>query len=214
MNDQQENHLTMYHVVIDCIEEHADLMAATPALLLAFNNFKMLVAKINETTTTQVIKTTGYTQDKLNAKKQLASEATIVAKLICAYAYSINDLVLSGNAKYTYNKLMKFRDEVMPGHCQIIYNLAQEHLAALADYGITAAVMASLQAAMNNYRERKNLWTLANIDRNVTTAELKQLFKDTNLFLRVRLDSGMMVFKLSAPKFYRMYVRSRNIIDL
>lgn len=93
--------------------------------------------------------------------------------------------------------------------------LLQKHccLAALADYGITAASVTALQSAMDAYNAAVPANTNATSIRKSYGEGLKQLIKDTDVILKERMDKLVSNFADTDPGFVAAYKNARSIIE-
>ncbi|MEP7319764.1 MAG: hypothetical protein ABI921_13510 [Panacibacter sp.] len=85
-------------------------------------------------------------------KKSLAQLATDIGALIYAYAASVNHNTLKAQVDFTFTDLFKTKDEILPVRCQNIHDAGTANLVALAPFGITAPILASLQTTIIAYK--------------------------------------------------------------
>lgn len=211
MTDRQEDRMSMFDVVIGICDEHIDLISPKMAMLATYNKFKAKVQLINDISIEQLEVMKGLAVEKKQLKRQLATSAAIVARVVTSYAMDLEDYVLVGEVDYSETELYKYRDEIIHAHCQIIFNRAQAHDTAMLDYGISTEILTDLQAAITEFEEKSAAPTLARAAKKVATQRLKEEIKATMELLKLRLDNNMSIFRLTDPHFYKLYKSSRKI---
>lgn len=213
MTNRQENSMSMFNVVVEVCDEHIDLISPIPAMLATVNLLKAKLLATQNLAREQALRIEGVAEDKLVLRKKLAHHAAIIARVMRGFARSQENLVLLAEVDYSKTKLMKLRDTLLKPHCEIIYERAVAHAAALTDCGITADMLLRLRTAIDEYDAHVADTTVAANDRKIATAELKVAIKGINDLLKNGLDLNMCVFILTQPSFYRLYTHSRNVID-
>ena len=207
MTNRQENSMSMFNVVVEVCDEHIDLISPIPAMLATVNLLKAKLLAAQDLARDQTLRIKGVAEDKLVLRKQLAKHAAIIARVMRAFARSQGNHTLLAEVNYTKTKLMKIRDMLLKPHCEIIYERAVAHAAALTDCGITAEMLLRLRTAIDEY-DAHVADTMV-----VATAQLKAQIKGINDLLKNGLDLNMSIFILTQPSFYRLYTLSRNVID-
>ncbi|MBI2729664.1 MAG: hypothetical protein HYX40_02735 [Sphingobacteriales bacterium] len=81
--------------------------------------------------------------DKAQRKAVLAQQAADIAAAVFAYASSISDNTLKEQVNYPLSYLQREKDELLGPACANIRNASNANLAALAPFGITAALLIS-----------------------------------------------------------------------
>lgn len=94
-----------------------------------------------------------------------------------------------------------------------IHNAANTNLAALAPYGITAALLTSFSSAITNFSTSVPTPRNAVSQRKAYTTELKKLMKDADKILKDQTDKLIQSFKTTHPDFVTAYKSNRVIID-
>ena len=214
MNDFQENHLSMFSTVVAVMDQHMSLITPITALDSSYAAFKLLAGDINDVLLKHQLHITGVTEDKAVLKRKLASTAAIVAALTKAYAVSINDNTLKQSVNYSESDLFYSRDVTIQLDVQNIYNIANTHLAALAAYGVTPAIMTLFGTTIFDYQQKMQAPTVARDERAVATENVALLIGAANELLINQIDHSMKIFKISEPDFYKLYRKARKIIDL
>lgn len=213
MNAGQEAKLTMYRATEKHDDDNSTVIAAVPAFQTAFTNFKAKIAsnintaQLNDTPLTDIV------VDKSSFKQTLGEMTADIAGVIFAFASANNNQTLKQEVNFTLYKLLKTRDEQLAPRCQNIHARGIENKDALVDYGITAAKLAALQTAINNYAAETPKPPTALSQRKTLTSNLRQLFKDADAILTEQLDKLVSNFKAANPDFVATYETVRIIID-
>lgn len=213
MNKEQENRLSMYYAVAKYLDEHSTELGTVPALVAAAVEFQANIKALESATEKQVIDITGFAKDKAEAEDKMITLTLAVAGGTRAYATVQGDSVLAGKMNVTVSALRKHRDAVVAQHCQAIHGAANAVVADLADYGVTTALLADLQSAIDRYVAAIAAPRAAITDRKGATAEIRELMKDTTKLLVKRIDSLVEQFRASNPDLVRGYADARIIVD-
>ena len=213
MNARQEAKLTMYRATEKHGDDNSTIIAAVPAFQTAFTNFKAKIAAIINTAQLKDTPLTGMVVDKSSFKQTLCEMTANIAGVIFAFASATNNQTLKQEVNFTLYKLLKTRDEQLAPRCQGIHARAIENKDALEDYGITNTKLTALQTAINNYAAETPKPRTALSQRKTLTANLRQLFKDTDAILTEQMDKLVSNFKAANPDFVTAYFSNRQIID-
>lgn len=214
MTDVKENKLSMYRVAEKVLDDHSIVWNTTPAFVTTKTAFSGKIAAIAAASIQQQAVITGIATDKRVLKSTLIDVAAPVAAAVIAYASQTNNNELLEAVNYTHSDLVRTRDDQVAERCQIIHNHATAHLAALADYGITAPVLNALQTSITAYNTKVPMPGAAKQTKKTATINLNNLFKETDVILKLQLDKLMLVYKTSNSDFYNKYVGGREIINL
>lgn len=213
MNAQLEAKLTMFQTVEDHCDANPGIIASNVAFQTAFDNFKTKVVAINSTAQQADLALTGLAAGKKTSKKDLCSLAADVASIAYAFADATANDTLKSEVDYNLSDLQKMKDSLLAPRCQNIHDLTFENLAALGDYGITAATLTSLQNAINGYTETIPKPRTALSNRKTLNSNLRQFFKEAEAILENRMDKLVVAFKSANPDFVKTYFSVRQIID-
>ena len=213
MNAKQEAKLNMYRATEKHVDDNAAVIASNLAFQTAFNKFKTNIVAITNTAQLKGVALTGITADKSSSKQTLCQLAAGIAGVIYAYASANSNNTLKQEMNLPVSKLMRTRDEELAPRCQNIHDKGTANLAALTDYGITAAMLATLQTAINNYSAETPKPRTALIGRKTANANLAALFKENDALLNDQLDKLAELFKTTNPDFVKTYESTRIIVD-
>jgi len=213
MNARQESKLNMFRTVEKHVDDNPSVVAAVPAFQTAFTKFKTKIARIIDTEQQKDVNLTGISADKQVSKQQLCERATDVAQIVSAFASATGDNTLKQEVNFSLTALQKTRDDQLAPRCQNIHDRAQTNLAALADYGITAAMLANLQTAIQSYAARAPQPRAAVSNRKTLQANLENLFKEADEILTDQMDDLVPALKTAHPDWVQTYQSAREILD-
>ena len=213
MTSTQEDKLNMGYAVISTCDKFLSIWTTNPVFSATYSSFKILIPLIEQNRDAQIVEITGVTTDK-NAKKTIMiDKALFVANRVQSYATVAGNNELLENVSYSSSDLKKARDTDVVGICDTIASKANANVAALATYGITAAVITDLQTAITAYSTMiSKPRTTRSLTKNATE-NLAVLFKQFDDLLTKRLDLDIEVFKTSKPDFYSQYQTARIIVS-
>lgn len=214
MLDKQENKLSMYRVAEKLLDDNSIIWNGTPGFVISKGLFSGKIVAINTAAAQQQAIITGVSTDKNVLKLSLVDKAAPVAAAIIIYASQNNNNELLEAVNFTHTQLIKTRDDLLGGICQNIHTKATENLLALADFGITAGSLTALQAAITAYSVKVPAPGTAQLTKSTATFNLRKLFKETDVILKMQVDRFVLTFKSSNPDFYTAYQKARVIKDL
>lgn len=160
----------------------------------------------------QVADTKGIAQTKTMLRNSLAMASFEVGRKVCSYALSINNLKLFNECNISDTKLKRANDNMLKEYSQLIYDRANANLAALAPFGITAAIMTNLQNAINNYVASIPKPRIGISERKQATLQIKALHLTIKDVLK-KLDLLVDGMKYSQANFYNGYITCRKKIN-
>jgi hypothetical protein len=124
------------------------LTSANAAMYSSLASFVLLVTKIGEDNdtwngynTTEANRTTGITQDQIDAKHLMANEWAMVAKAAFSYAISINDHTLAEQWHVSNSQIFQLNNTEAAAQCDNLMISIGPYISLLADFGITAPVL-------------------------------------------------------------------------
>jgi hypothetical protein len=214
MNDRQENKLTMYRAVETLLDNNAAKTGPITALATAITNFKNLIGEIDTAEQEKQTATTGKTASKGEAEAILISEAVTIAAALKALGSVANDKELIEVGGETKSSLYGTRDTDLVTKTQLIHDFANTNALPLADYGITPAMITSLQTRITNFNGALGTREESVALRVAAGAEVESFFKDADNVLLNQMDTIMEVFRESDTQFYNEYKNARVIRDL
>lgn len=214
MTDHQENRLSMFLSTQKVMQENQAKWAGVPALVQVNADFDAGLLALKGALNTQVKELRGHTQDKHKAESAMIMLTLKVSGGVMAYAEVEDNQGLAEEMNVVTSELRNYRDAVVAERCRVVHAQALEHLAALPDYGVTAADTTALLTAIEEYERVLALPRVLVTVRKSATSEIGMLIRDTMRLLTRRMDRLMRLYEVSDPTFHRTYTNARIIIDL
>lgn len=137
----QENKLAMYGTVIRVCEEGQAIWLPLGAFATNYAAFKGLVQTISTLAITQGTTRPGVKDQKESVTGELLDQTMVVAGAVAAYAVGVSDPELEAKVSFSRSDLARMRDEQIDDQAEAVRVLAGQHLANLADYGVTSATL-------------------------------------------------------------------------
>lgn len=203
----------MYNVTLKVLDKNSAQVGTIAALALAKSKFASAVQTIRLARQVQEPTTKGKTTDKQVFKENLANEAHVISSGIQAYAASIDDNDLYQTMNYSRSTLLATEDEDLPQKCNNILDAANDLIANLSDFGITALQLTEFDTAITEWETETTLPRVAISERVAATQSLPELFKKADAILKKQIDKLMEKFRTADPNFYATYKAARKIVN-
>ncbi len=213
MKRTQKNKMAMNLSTREACERQMTIISAIPAFLEAYQTFIQRMDRILELFRIQDMKTTGITQTKSDSKTSMAKAADGIISGVRFYAIDTGNKALEDNVHYTLWEIMHARDFIALQRCIIIRNLAEESIASLDRYGISAADLNDFQIKIAAFKEIITKPQEIRTMKKVARIELMALFREIDHILKYKMDLMVKRLKDSHPQFYHEYFSARMIID-
>ena len=214
MNSIQEDKFSMYYVVKNTCEKYQTTWTANAVFAATYNLWVAKIPLIEQNRDAQLLETTGITTDKTTKRTSMTDKALFIINRMQSYANVVTNPELLENIKYSASDLKKKRDSDVIGICNIVTAKANANVTALATYGVTAAMITELQAAITAYMAVLAKPKVAKSQTKTATENLAKLFKEADDILNQRLDLDIELFKATKPEFYSQYKTARMIVSL
>lgn len=210
MDDRQAAKLKMYLNVQHVLQRNEPVWRTVAAYGQSLEAFNRNVEQINALNKQRQLNSKGITLSKTQAKELMVERTMLLAGAMKALASVTGDVVLTSNASINQTTLINTRDTDIDDLCQHLHDLAQEKLAALADFGITQADLDVVQQAIQTFTATigKPKDTISQV--KSFNEQIDSLFKANDKILNEQLDNLMYRFKASYVAFYNEYFSVRN----
>jgi len=213
MTTKQQNKLAMYLAVKAVLDSNNSVWQSLSAFADGYADFTSHVTQIQTLELSQVTDSTGIAQDKKQSKAAMATAAQQISAAVHAYAVKTKNNTLANETDFTVSDLTGDRDAEAIKDCQNIHDLANTNLASLGSYGVTAAKLTALQAAIDGFKAivskpRDNIVAGATV-----TQALSDEFDAADETLSEILDGLMVQFEDANAKFVSDYNNARIIVD-
>jgi hypothetical protein len=213
MDSKQEAKFNMYQVVILRCDDNITIVDLNTAFKNSFADFKAISAQIGAKAQIAGAVITGIAANKSVSRNDLCSNAARIAGLIYAYAAKTGNNELKQAVNFSKTDLIRLKDGEHAPVCQNIHDAGIANKNALVDYGVTTEKLAALQAAIDGYTGEVARPRAAIVDRKVTKAQIKELFKQADAILTEQMDNLIEDFAADNPEFVAQYKAARIIID-
>lgn len=212
MNINQEDKFSMYYVVKNTCEKYQTTWTTNAVFAATYNLWVAKIPLIETNRDAQTLETTGITTDKTAKRAAMTEKTLFMENRLQSYANVVNNPELLESIKYSASDLKKARDTDVIGICNTVLAKANANAAAIVTYGVTAAMITELQAAITAYSATLAKPKAAKSQTKTATENLTKLFKEADELLTKRLDLDIELFKTSKPEFYSQYKTARIII--
>jgi len=213
MNTNQEDKLSMYYVVKNTCEKYQTTWTTNVVFAATYNLWVVKIPLIETNRDAQTLETTGITTDKTAKRAAMTDKTLFMENRLQSYANVVNNPELLESIKYSASDLKKSRDTDVVGICNTVLAKATANAAAIVTYGVTAAMITELQAAITAYSATLAKPMAAKSQTKTATENLTKLFKEADDLLTKRLDLDIELFKTSKPDFYSQYKTARIVIS-
>lgn len=155
----------------------------------------------------------GDTTSKNQLRASLITQAMEIIRRVVAYATNTNNNSLRELVNYSETKLKKSSDQQLATSCQVIRDNANTNIAALATYGVTAAMITTFQTTINNLNTLIPKGRVTTTDSGEATQTLVTLFKTLSANWD-KIDTLVEMVKTAQPSFYDEYQKLGKVIIL
>jgi hypothetical protein len=214
MRDTLENRFTMFRTVETLLDNNTVKTASITVFATRFGEFKDALAAILEKEESRNTATAGMTADKKAKRNDMVEDAAVLAAKLKTLGSDTNDerLVQIGDLKRS--DLERMRDTQLLPTVQGLVNAADASAAGLVNYGVTAAMIASLGTKMGAYDVSLGSKESSFSVKGAAYTALLNLFDSADNILKNKLDNLMEGFKKDDNEFYNQYKLAREIRDL
>jgi hypothetical protein len=130
---------------------------------------------------------------------------------VAAWASVVDNRTVFAAADVDPSDLENLRDAELTDVAQAQHDLAEEHVAALADYGVTAAMLTELQSAIDAYDAMVGKPRAERAKRKTATDAVPSEIRRADKILDEQIDRLMRGVEAAAPEFVEAYRNVRNI---
>ena len=214
MNQYQENRLSMFYATQRVLLDNNGIWSVSPAMVTATTALDTKIGALEDALEVQVRDITGHATAKTQAEEKMIAVTLDVAGKVMAFAAATGDEALATAMNLVPSELRRYRDSVVAQRCQDVHDSANGVLASLVGYGVNAARLTELQAAIDGYLAMNTAPRVAITTRKSATTAIDELVAETLDLLHRQLDKLMQGYSITEPEFHRMYTDARIIVDL
>ena len=211
MTNYQEGYEKMSLATTSFLNANAAITATLPNFAGYFSIIQTTHTQIQIAEAQQEADKSGDTTVKKQLRATLIAQAIDVGRRVVAYATNVNNSALLSLVDYTESDLKKASDEKLVNCCQVIRDNANTNIAALSTYGVTAAVLTTLQTSITNFNNTIPKKRVDTTDSGQATRLLVTLFKTLSANWD-KIDTLVEMVRTSQPNFYNEYQKVRKVI--
>jgi hypothetical protein len=202
--------ITMFEATLGVLDQNNSIWSARAGFADAVTRARDGTTSIRNMIGKQQIPTTGVTEDKEAARTDLEDKLVVLANQVAAYAAKNGNHDLGARVEMTRSSVDRLSESDLIQTAQRVGQSADGELQALADYGVTAAEIASLNEARTKFEQMKGAPREAVVGRKVTTMSLSEAIVAVRSIFRNELDKLMWAFRQSNPDFFNAYTAART----
>jgi len=212
MTDKQSNELSMSKAVQQILDANPAIVRSIPAFQTAKIEFDRTLSAINDAAQAPTKKITVSAEDKQKAGKDAIDLAIAMTGPAKSLARTTENDTMFQAINYNHSDFQSMDHTVTVSTLKVIRDITKANAAALADYGVTAALIRDLTDFINVYGSLASTPGNASSAKSVATKALTASFKELRAIIK-RLDGFMEAKKKSDPGFYKAYKSARVIVD-
>ena len=212
MTSYQEGYEKMSLASVTFLNANATITATLPSFAGYFTTVQTTNTQIQAAQVQQEADKSGDTTAKKQLRATLIAQAIDVSRRVVAYATNVNNSALLALVNYTESDLKKASDQKLVSSCQVIRDNANTNVAALATYGVTAAIITTLQTSITNFNNTIPKGRVDTTDSGEATQLLVSLFKTLSANW-AKIDTLVEMVRTSQPNFYNEYQKVRKVIE-
>ncbi|RYY98364.1 MAG: carboxypeptidase regulatory-like domain-containing protein [Chitinophagaceae bacterium] len=195
------------------INAHRSVLARVPALSSGADYVTRRLGDLATARDAVAGSSARHTADKADRRAEVHRLYLEVAAGIFSMAHKQRNPTLKGQANTSASKLRAIKEDDLAPAANALIALAGEHLAPLADYGVSADTLDAFKEAVAAYKAVLPKPRLTQAERTRLERQADALLAEILDFLKNQLDKLMIPFKTSHPDLWAGYQRSRAIID-
>jgi hypothetical protein len=213
METRIENRLDMMHTIMSVCADNSTIIGSVPALNSAYAGFTAKMSDIDKIIVALLTEAKSITAAKRIAKKELVDNTDRVASGLRSLAHTLGDEPLMIEVRFSPAQMIHRRFDVLIGNCKNILAIAGEHQAELVDYGVSAADIVALSAAITAYEIKSQEPRKASDLKKQYNAALKASVMDVADLLKNELDPLIHILPDANATFRGTYRNARVIYD-
>lgn len=211
MTGYQESYEKMSLSGVAFLTANATITATLTGFTTYFPVIQSTHTQIQAAKVLQEADKSGNTTTKNQFRAVLISGTMEIVRRTVAYATNVNNSALLALVNYTDSDLKRSSDTKLISSCQVIHDNANTNVAALATYGVTAAMITTLQTNINNLSGALPKGRVGETDSEEATNLLATYFNTLKTNWK-KIDTLVKMVQTSQPSFYNEYLNVRKII--
>lgn len=212
MNKQQSAKLNSILAVQTLLSANQEKIDTLPALDEAADALTEFITDINTLAQVQS-SANGAAEAKASALTELGDSVYELAGAVLSFAEAGADFTLAGRVRFSRSGVVAGSSNAIVARCQDVIDTATEHLAALADYGVTQAKVTAAKQKLKAYDTVRVLPRQAKAASAAATRQLEAAFPKVERLLSQRVDKLIWQFRASDVEFYERYQVARTVVS-
>jgi hypothetical protein len=204
----------MCETTLAFLDDNNGLWSGIVAFAAAVTDAKAGVTAIRDEAGSQGTPTSGITEAKAQVRNDLEDQTLEIGDQVAALAAKNKDPKLAAEVHVTRSSLDQMEDSNLVETAKRVRDAANNNIAALADYGVTAAKVTALTNAINAFADMKTAPREAAAGKKGKTGTLAEMIRTTRSLFRNQIDKMMTPFRKTNPDFYGGYFAARVIVDV
>lgn len=204
----QKNKNSMLATVHAFVTENSAVYSDTEEFVSGIAKLENLLVLIKNKEDERSTVATGKTKYKNVSRKSVSDFALMVAGAIYAYGKKSENVVLTEKVNISATFLTSLRNHDLVRVLESIMELAEENIAAIVPFGITAEKLSEYKARVTQYSKALSAKDSSGASKTSAAKSLRQLFKDSDNVTDT-LDKLVEGFKESNAAFYNGYKAAR-----
>lgn len=213
MNQKQMNRAEMIATTRAYLDANTSVWSSIPVINTIKTQLDDVLQSISEHQEAKEASQVFLGSNKTALKKAVAEKADILNDVLATYAAIEGNATLEQKADRSYSELYRLPNQEFVVVIKETIKLLEEHIEAMADYGMSPDQITDLKNAYDNYLAISGQPRLYKVATSQAVRALEDLFTQANELLTARMDRVMKRYKSADPNFYRGYLAVRVIVD-
>lgn len=213
MNQKQMNRAEMLATTRAYLDANTSVWSSIPVINTIKTQLDDVLQSISEHQEAKEASQVFLGSNKTALKKAVAEKADILNDVLATYAAIEGNATLEQKADRSYSELYRLPNQEFVVVIKETIKLLEEHIEAMADYGMSPDQITDLKNAYDNYLAISGQPRLYKVATSQAVRALEDLFTQANELLTARMDRVMKRYKSADPNFYRGYLAARVIVD-
>ena len=211
MRQNQINRLEMYQATNDYLDAQNAVWSAIPIIGNYKNQLSGIITSVKDAAADQADAQI-FIGKSINAlKRQIASKLDMLDDILEAYALDNDNAELAQQASNSTTDYYSLSHEDFEIKAKQVVGLLETHLAAMADYGMTAEQIEDAKLDVDEFLAKRGKPRAYQVASRVATQDIDQLFKDGTAVTE-KLDRVLKRFKRANASFYNGYIAARKVV--
>ncbi len=212
MTDYQDAQLKMFLEVSNFFDT-TDFINTNNVLKGHVEKLNVLIAGLEQNKNKQEADLSGYTQEKQEAKAELAKTIFAISAGVRSFATDTNNDPLYNEFKLTEVYINKLSDVNIVSYATNLSIEIAKYPRQLIKYGINRDDVIELQTKTYNYSKLLLKPAEHKKEKAVATKNIKKILSNINKLLKTTIDNDMVQYEETNPDLYEKYLKLREIDD-